>query len=207
MAKLDLYGMNGKVDGSVKASDRVFSAPVNESVVNETLNWYLATGRQGSANTKTRAEVSGGGKKPWRQKGTGRARIGDNRAPHWRHGGVVFGPKPRDYSFSLPIKVRKAAIRSVLSDKVLSGKIKVVENMSLTNAKTKEMVKMLKILGVKTSALIVTPASDAIIERASRNIKGIKVAAGRALNVYDMLRHDEMIITKDAMPVIEEAYA
>jgi len=207
MAKLDLYGMNGKVDGSVKASDRVFSAPLNEQIVNETLNWYLASGRQGSANTKTRAEVSGGGRKPWRQKGTGRARIGDNRAPHWRHGGVAFGPKPRDYSFSLPIKVRKAAIRTVLSDKAQSGKIKVIEKLSLTNAKTKEMVKVLSSLGVKASALIVLSAADNVVERASRNIKGIKVVMGRALNVYDLLKHDEMIITKDAMPVLEEAYA
>ncbi|MFH1710515.1 MAG: 50S ribosomal protein L4 [bacterium] len=207
MAKLDLYGINGKIDGSVKASDRVFSAPLNEPIVTETLNWYLATRRQGSANTKTRAEVSGGGRKPWSQKGTGRARIGDNRAPHWRHGGVVFGPKPRDYSFNLPIKVRKAAIRIVLSDKAQSGKIKVVEKLSLTQAKTKEMAKLLEALGVKGSALIVISAPDVAIERASRNIKGIKVAAGRTLNVYDMLKHDEMIIIKDAMPVLEEAYA
>ena len=207
MAKLDLYGMNGKVDGSVKASDRVFSAPLNEHVVNETLNWYLASGRQGSANTKTRAEVSGGGRKPWRQKGTGRARIGDNRAPHWRHGGVAFGPKPRDYSFSLPIKVRKAAIRAVISDKTQSGKIKVIEKFSLTDAKTKEMAKVLKALGVKESALIVLSADDNIVERASRNIKGVKVVLGRALNVYDLLKYDEMIIIKEAIPVLEEAYA
>ena len=207
MAKFDLYGINGKIDGSVKASDEVFSAPINEQLVNETLNWYLATGRQGNANTKTRAEVSGGGRKPWRQKGTGRARIGDNRAPHWRHGGVAFGPKPRDYSFSLPIKVRKAAIRAVLSDKAQSGKIKVIEKLSLKQAKTKEMVNMLESLGVKQSALIIIPAHDDAVERASRNIKGIKVTLGRALNVYDMLKHDEMIITKDAIPVLEEAYA
>jgi large subunit ribosomal protein L4 len=207
MAKFDLYGINGKIDGSVKASDEVFSAPINEQIVNETLNWYLATGRQGSANTKTRAEVSGGGRKPWRQKGTGRARIGDNRAPHWRHGGVAFGPKPRDYSFSLPIKVRKAAIRAVLSDKAQSGKIKVIEKLSLKQAKTKEMVNMLESLGVKESALIIISAHDDAVERASRNIKGIKVTLGRALNVYDLLKHDEMIITKDAIPVLEEAYA
>jgi large subunit ribosomal protein L4 len=207
MAKFDLYGINGKIDGSVKASDEVFSAPINEQIVNETLNWYLATGRQGSANTKTRAEVSGGGRKPWRQKGTGRARIGDNRAPHWRHGGVAFGPKPRDYSFNLPIKVRKAAIRAVLSDKAQSGKIKVIEKLSLKQAKTKEMVNMLESLGVKESALIIISAHDDAVERASRNIKGIKVTLGRALNVYDLLKHDEMIITKDAIPVLEEAYA
>lgn len=207
MAKLDLYGVNGKIDGSVKASDRVFSAPVNESVVNETLNWYLATCRQGNASTKTRAEVSGGGKKPWRQKGTGRARIGDNRAPHWRHGGVVFGPKPRDYSFNLPVKVRKAAIRSVLSDKAQSGKIKVVEKLSLAKPKTKEMAKMLETLGIKEGALIVIAAHDEAVEKASRNIKGVKVAIGKALNVHDMLKHNEIIITKDALHSLEEAYA
>ncbi len=206
MAKLDIYGIDGKIGGSVKASDRVFSAPVNEDVVNETLNWYLATCRQGSANTKTRAEVSGGGRKPWRQKGTGRARIGDNRAPHWRHGGVVFGPKPRDYSFSLPIKVRKAAVRSVLSDKAQSGKIKVVEKLSLKSAKTKEMVKMLEAIGVKEGALIVITVRDEALERASRNIKGVKLAVGKALNIYDLLKHSEMIIEKDAIAVLEEAY-
>lgn len=206
MAKLDLYGIDGKIGGSVKASDRVFSGPVNENVVNEALNWYLATCRQGSANTKTRAEVSGGGKKPWRQKGTGRARIGDNRAPHWRHGGVVFGPKPRDFSYNLPIKVRKAAIRSVLSDKAQSGKIKVVEKFSLNGAKTKEMAKILEAIGIKGGALIVIPAGDVTLERASRNIRGVKVSAGKALNVYDMLKHSEMVITKDAIPVLEEAF-
>jgi large subunit ribosomal protein L4 len=206
MAKLDLYGIDGKIGGSVKASDRVFSSPVNEQIVNEALNWYLATCRQGSANTKTRAEVSGGGRKPWRQKGTGRARIGDNRAPHWRHGGVVFGPKPRDYSFSLPIKVRKAAIRSVLSDKAQSGKIKVVEKLSLKSAKTKEMAKMLEAIGVKAGVLIVTAARDETLERASGNIRGVKLAVGKALNVYDMLKHDEMVIEKDAIHILEEAY-
>jgi large subunit ribosomal protein L4 len=207
MAKLELYGMDGKLAGDVKTSDRIFAAPINETIVNDTLNWYLASGRQGNANTKTRAEVSGGGRKPWRQKGTGRARIGDNRAPHWRHGGVAFGPKPRDYSFSLPIKVRKAAIRTVLSDKAQSGKIKVIEKLSLANPKTKEMVKLLEALGVKKSVLIVISAPDVSVERASSNIKGIKVAQGRALNVYDMLKHDEMIIMKDAIPVLEEAYS
>jgi large subunit ribosomal protein L4 len=207
MVKMDLYGINGKIDGSVSASDRVFCSPVNEHVVNETLNWFLATGRQGSANTKTRAEVSGGGRKPWRQKGTGRARIGDNRAPHWRHGGVVFGPKPRDYSFSLPIKIRKAAIRSVISDKAQAGKIKIIGKITLAQAKTKEMVKVLEALGIKKSALLILSANDVAIERASKNIKGIKVVLGRALNVYDMLKHDEMIIMKDAVPVLEEAYA
>ena len=120
---------------------------------------------------------------------------------------MAFGPKPRDYSFSLPIKVRKAAIRAVISDKVLSGKIKVVEQLSLSNSKTKEMAKILEALGVKKSALIVIPAPDAAVERASRNIKGIKVSIGKALNVYDILKHDEMIITRDAIPVLEEAYS
>jgi len=207
MAKLDIYGMNGKVDGSVKASDIVFASPVNEQVVNETLNWYLATGRQGSANTKTRAEVSGGGKKPWRQKGTGRARIGDNRAPHWRHGGVIFGPKPRDYSFNLPIKVRKAAVRSVLSDKAQAGKIKVIEKFELSQPKTKEMAKLLETLGVKGSALIIISSHDDSVERSAKNIKGVKIAIGKALNIHDLLKQDEIVITKDAVSALEEAFA
>jgi large subunit ribosomal protein L4 len=207
MAKLDIYGMNGKIDGSVKASDTVFASAVNEHVVNDTLNWYLATGRQGNACTKTRAEVSGGGKKPWRQKGTGRARIGDNRAPHWRHGGVAFGPKPRDYSFNLPIKVRKAAIRSVLSDRAQAGKIKVIEKFTLTQPKTKEMAKLLETLGVKGSALIIISSHDDAVERSAKNIKGVKVAIGKALNIYDLLKQDEIVITKDAVAVLEEAFA
>ncbi len=199
--------MNGKVDGSVKASDAVFASAVNEHVVNETLNWYLATGRQGNACTKTRAEVSGGGKKPWRQKGTGSARIGDNRAPHWRHGGVAFGPKPRDYSFNLPIKVRKAAVRSVLSDKAQAGKIKVIEKLTLAQPKTKEMAQLLKTLGIKGSALVIISSHDDAVERSAKNIKGVKVAIGGALNIYDLLKQDEIVITKDALAVIEEAFA
>ncbi len=199
--------MDGKVAGDVKASDRVFEAPLNEHIVNQTLNWYLASRRQGSANAKTRAEVSGGGKKPWRQKGTGRARIGDNRAPHWRHGGVVFPPKPKDFSFSLPKNIRKAAIRVVLSDKAREGKIKIVDNLVLTNPKTKEMVKVLKALGTSGKVLIVLPEKDVSVERASRNIKGVAVSISKALNVHELMKHDDLVITKSALAVLEEAFA
>ncbi len=195
------------MSGDVKASARVFEAPLNEHIVNQTLNWYLASQRQGSANAKTRAEVSGGGKKPWRQKGTGRARIGDNRAPHWRHGGVVFPPKPKDFSFSLPKNIRKAAIRAMLSDKAKDGKIKIVESLALTNPKTKEMVKLLKALGTNGNVLIVIPETDASVERASRNIKGVDISIGRAINIYELLKHDELVITKKALAVLEEAFA
>jgi len=190
----------------MEASDRIFSSPENEHLVNDTLNWYLASSRQGNACAKTRAEVSGGGRKPWRQKGTGRARIGDNRAPHWRKGGVTFPPKPRDYSFSLPIRTRKAAIRTVLSDKARSGKIKVVDTIVLERSKTKEMVKLLKGLGLGGSVLIVIEKDNEQIKRASRNIKGIEVSLGRALNVYDLLKHDEILMTKESVTILEEAF-
>lgn len=206
MAKLNLYSIDGKPAGGVEASDKVFSAPENEHVVNEALNWYLASSRQGNACAKTRAEVSGGGKKPWRQKGTGRARVGDNRPPHWRKGGVAFPPKPREYSFSLPIKIRKAAIRIVLSDKARNGKLKVLDKIALANPKTREMVKLLETLGAVEGALIVLPGQDEAVSRASRNIKGVKVSIGRALNVHDLLKHGDVIMTKDAVHVLEEAY-
>jgi large subunit ribosomal protein L4 len=207
MTKLNLFSIDGKPAGEVKASEKVFSSPINEQVVIETLNWYLASGRQGNASAKTRAEVSGGGRKPWRQKGTGRARIGDNRAPHWRHGGVVFAPKPRDYSYSLPIKVRKAAIRSVLSDKTKNGNVKVIEKIELSKPKTKEMVGLLNAMGIKGGVLIVLPQMDDAVNRAARNIKGVNISIGKALNVYDLLKNDNIIITKAAIPVIEEAFS
>jgi large subunit ribosomal protein L4 len=206
MAKLNLVSIKGKSEGSMEASDKIFNAEPNVHIVNETLTWYMASMRQGNACAKTRAEVSGGGRKPWKQKGTGRARIGDNRPPHWRHGGVAFAPKPRDYSYSLPIKVRKAAIRIVLSDKFKEGKIKVVDKIELSGSKTKEMVKFLKGIGIEGSALIVTSKADESINRVSSNIKGVIVSHGKALNVYDLLKSNELVITKDAVPVLEEAY-
>ena len=206
MAKLNLFSSDGKAIGTIEASDRVFMVQENENVVNETLNWYLASRRLGNACAKTRAEVSGGGRKPWRQKGTGRARIGDIRAPHWRKGGVVFAPKPRNYSYNLPVKVRKAAIRVVLSDKARGGKLKVVERIALVSPKTKEMVKLLKTFNSNESAVIVLSEPDEMLYRASRNIKGIKLSIGRALNIYDLLKHEEVILTKDALRVLEEAY-
>lgn len=206
MAKLNLYTLKGKIEGPVEASDRVFNAERNDHVVSETLTWYLASQRQGNASSKNRGEVSGGGKKPWKQKGTGRARAGDNRMPHWRGGGVAFGPKPRDYSYSLPIKVRKAAIRVVLSDKAKSGNIRVIDKIDLTNPKTKDMVKFLRGIGVLTSAVIVVPQKDEIINRVSSNIKGIKVLIGQALNVFDLLKANDIVIIKDALPILEEAY-
>jgi large subunit ribosomal protein L4 len=205
MAKLELFSLSGKSEGQIEASDSLFNAAPNEHIVKETLTWFLASNRQGNASSKTRGEVSGGGKKPWRQKGTGRARIGDNRAPHWRHGGVTFGPKPRDYSFALPIKIRRAALRVVLSDKARSGKIKVVENITLASQKTKEMVKLLKTLGIKGSSMIIVASKDNPAFRTAANIKDVKVSLGRALNVFDLLKYDEVVMLKESLPVIEEA--
>lgn len=198
--------MSGKSEASVEAPDRIFNAESNDQIVNETLTWYLASSRQGNACAKTRAEVSGGGRKPWRQKGTGRARIGDNRAPHWRKGGVAFPPKPRDYSFALPQKIKKAAIRVVLSGKARDGKIKVIENISLASAKTKEMAKLLNGLGVAGSVLLVLSKKDENISRAASNLRGVTVLEGRALNVYDILKSDELVMVKDAIGILEETY-
>jgi len=195
--------MDGKVTGGLEASDRIFKAPANEHIVNETLNWYLASARQGNACAKTRAEVAGSGRKPWRQKGTGRARIGDIRAPHWRKGGVVFAPKRRDYSFSLPIKIRKAALRVVLSDKVKNDKLKIVDSIPVPSGKTKDMSKLLKTFG-SGDVLIVLSQMDLNVARASSNIKGVMVSTAQALNIYDLLKHNEVIITKHALSKLEE---
>jgi large subunit ribosomal protein L4 len=205
MAKLDLYSINGKQEGSIEASEALFNAEHNEHIVKETLTWFLASQRQGSASCKNRGEVSGGGRKPWRQKGTGRARTGDNRQPNWRGGGKSFGPKPRDFSYTLPTKIKKAAIRVVLSDKARSGKIKVIETLALKSPKTREMVQILKGLGIKGSSMIIVAKKDNDIFRASANIKGLKVAEGRSLNVYDLLKYDELVMLKDSLPVIGEA--
>lgn len=204
MANFKLYNSEGKSLGEAKASDKVFSVPAKQHVVNTILTWYLSKVRQGTASAKTRAEVSGGGKKPWRQKGTGRARVGDNRTPVWVKGGVVFPPKPKDFSFNPPKKMRKLSIKMVLSDKAKNGKVKIVEALDAIEPKTKEFVKLCNKLKIKDSALFVNDSQNENVIRASRNIPNVKVLNIAHLNVYDLLRHDELILTKGSVSGLEE---
>lgn len=156
---------------------------------------------------KTRAEVSGGGRKPWRQKGTGRARVGSTRNPIWRGGGIVFGPTPRSYKYNLPKKARRVALKSALSLKVAEGNFIVVDNLSFAEPKTKEMVKVLKALNADSKALVVTAEKDANVERSARNIKGVVPVEASGINVYDLMKHDKLVITKDAVAKVEEVLA
>ena len=168
---------------------------------------YLANQRQGTQSTLTRSEVRGGGRKPWRQKGTGHARQGSTRSPQWRHGGVALGPKPRSYGFSINKKVRKLAMKSVLSDKVANGEFQVVDSLKMDAIKTKDMVKTLEALGNVKKTLIVLPEKDEIVYKSARNIPGVKVSPVNAINVYDIVNCNKMIIAEDAVKKIEEVYA
>lgn len=195
----------GKSSGHVKVSEDIFSVPQNEHVVQSALDWYLASKRRGTHSAKTRAEVSGGGKKPWKQKGTGRARQGSTRAPHWRGGGVVFAPKPRDYGYALPKKVRKLALKVLLSSKARSGKIKVLDDIKVASPKTKEMVGLLKGIGVSGKAILVADKGDKNLVLSSRNIKGLKLTPAAELNVHDLIQADWIVFTKDSVSKVEEA--
>lgn len=207
MPKVSLYDITGSQVGDVELSDAVFGAEVNNHVMYEAVKNYLANQRQGTQSAKTKADVRGGGKKPWRQKGTGRARQGSIRAPQWKGGGVVFAPKPRDYSYSIPKKVKRLALKSALSSKVRDQEIIVVDKLSLDQPKTKEMVKVLKALNSGKKTLIVIPERDENVIRAAANIPGIKTVYVNTINVYDILNCDSFLITKDAVNKVEEVYA
>ena len=207
MLKVDVYNLVGKQVGSVELSEAVFGLEPHQSAMHQVIVAQLANRRQGTQSALTRAEVSGGGKKPWRQKGTGRARQGSTRAPQWRHGGVVFAPKPRDYSQKVNKKVRRLAILSALSAKVQDNQLVVVEDMMLAMGKTTELIGALKALGIKGKALIVTSAVDANVRRAASNLPGIYAAQVNTLNVYDIMNYDSFIITKEAIARVEEVYA
>lgn len=207
MPKVALYDIKGSQIGDVELKDDVFGIEINTHVMYEAVKNYLANQRQGTQSAKTRAEVRGGGRKPWRQKGTGRARQGSIRAPQWKGGGVVFAPKPRDYSYKLPKKIKRLALKSALSSKVVDQEIIVVDNLALEQAKTKEMVKVLKNLNASKKTLIVIPERDENVVRAAANIPGIKTAYVNTINVYDILNCDSFIITKDAVNKVEEVYA
>ena len=207
MPKMDVYDINGKKVKELELNEAVFGIEPNEAVVHSVLVNFLANQRQGTQNTKTRSEVSGGGKKPWRQKGTGRARQGSIRAPQWIKGGIALGPKPRSYKYTVNKKERALAIRSVLSAKVLENELVVVDSMPLKEIKTKEMVKALNNLKVEGKALIMLPAKNENIQKSARNIEGVKTTLVETINVYDLLKYNKLVVTEDTVKKLEEEYA
>jgi large subunit ribosomal protein L4 len=207
MPKATVIDMTGKQVGEIELSESVFGIEPNETVMHTVVVNYLANQRQGTQSTLTRAEVSGGGRKPWKQKGTGNARQGSIRAPQWRHGGIAFGPKPRDYGYTLNKKVRRLAIKSAFSAKASAGDILVLDILNFDEIKTKNMASMLKAIGIDKKVLIVLPDVNENVIRSARNIPGVKTAQINTLNVYDILNHDKFIIVKDAVAGIEEVYA
>ena len=207
MSTISVFDMAGKQVSETELSDAVFGITPNEAVMHAMVVNYLANQRQGTQSTLTRTEVSGGGRKPWRQKGTGHARQGSTRAPQWVHGGIALGPKPRDYSYSLNKKVRRLAMKSALSTKVLDNNMIVLDALNLDSYKTKTIVDMLKALGVEGKALIVTAEADDKVIKSAANIPGVKTAAVNTLNVYDILNYDKFIVVKNAVGKIEEVYA
>ncbi|MCG0276135.1 MAG: 50S ribosomal protein L4 [Thermosediminibacteraceae bacterium] len=207
MPKVALYNMQGQQIGEVELSDSVFGVEVKPEVMHQVVVNYLANQRVGTASTKTRGEVRGGGRKPWRQKGTGRARHGSIRSPLWRKGGIVFGPKPRSYKYSVPKKLRRLALKSALSAKVRDNEIIVVDRLTMDAPKTKEMVKVLSNLNANTKSLIVLDAPDTNVVKSARNIPGVTTTTANTLNVYDVLNHEKLIMTMDAVKRVEEVYA
>ncbi len=207
MPTVAVLDRTGKEVGKLELSEAVFGIDPNKAAMHDMVVSHLANLRQGTQSAKTRAEVSGGGKKPWRQKGTGHARQGSTRAPQWRHGGIAFAPKPRDYSFSVNKKVRRLAMKSALSSKVLDSELIVLDSLALDEFKTKAVAEVLRALGSEKKALIVLPGADEKIAASSRNIPGVKTALVNTLNVYDILNADKFIVVRDAVAQIEEVYA
>ncbi len=203
MATLAVYSSQKEKVGDIDVSDDVFGIEPKVGVLHEVVKWQLAKRRSGTASTKTRSEVRGGGRKPWRQKGTGRARIGTIRAPHWRHGGVAHGPKPRDYSYSLPKKVRRLALKMALSDKVASDRIFVLREFGIEEIKTKKVAELLKAFGCN-QAVVVTSDRDEKVELSARNIPGVKVLAEKGINVYDLLKYEYLLIEEKAVQNLDE---
>ena len=207
MPKVDVYNMQGKKVSDVELSEAVFGIEPNENVVHSALVNYLANQRQGTQSTKTRAEVRGGGRKPWRQKGTGRARQGSIRAPQWVKGGIALGPKPRSYKYTVNKKERRLAIRSVLSSKVLENNLVVLDKAEMKEIKTKEMVKTLANLKVEGKTLILLPERNENVQKSARNINGVKTTLVNTINVYDLLKYNKLVVTVDAVKKLEEVYA
>ena len=205
MANVKVFNMSGSEVGSIELNDSIFAVEVNTHVMHQAVVQYLANKRQGTQSALTRAEVRGGGRKPWRQKGTGRARQGSTRSPQWTGGGVVFAPKPRDYSFKLYKKVKRLALKSALTTKVNDGKFVVVDEINLPEMKTKEMVKVLNNLNVNKSLVVLEDANEKAVV-AARNIPTVKTASVSTINVYDILKYDSVVVTKAAVEKIEEVY-
>ncbi|MEW6459448.1 MAG: 50S ribosomal protein L4 [Bacillota bacterium] len=202
-----VFNIEGQQVGEIELSEAVFGQPVNDAVLHEVVVMQLANRRQGTHDTKTRSEVRGGGKKPWRQKGTGRARHGTIRSPIWRGGGIVFGPHPRDYSYRVPKKVKRLALKSALATKVGAGRILVLDALELPGPKTKEMARILANLKAGEGALVVTAERNVNVEKSARNLPGVKSLEARQLNVYDLLNHPHLIMTRDAVARVEEVLA
>lgn len=207
MSTIKVVSMTGAEVGSVELNDAIFGIEPNMSVVHEVVKNHLANCRQGTQSALTRAEVSGGGRKPWRQKGTGRARQGSTRAPQWTHGGIVFAPKPRSYRYTLNKKVRRLAMKSALSSKLQDNELIVIDQIASEEYKTKAIAAMLKAVGSERKALIVLDTVDEKVIASARNIPGVKTAQVNTLNVYDILNADKFIVVKDAVAKIEEVYA
>ena len=207
MPKIDVYDINGKKVKELELNEAVFGIEPNEAVVHSVLVNFLANQRQGTQSTKTRSEVSGGGRKPWRQKGTGRARQGSIRAPQWIKGGIALGPKPRSYKYTVNKKERQLAVKSVLSSKVLENELVVVDSLPLNDIKTKEMVKALSNLKVEGKALIMLPEKNEKVQKSARNIEGVKTLRVDTINVYDLLKHKNLVVTEDTVKKLEEVYA
>lgn len=207
MPKVPIYNMSGAQIGELELNESVFGIEPNEAVLYDFVKMQMANKRVGTASTKTRAEIRGGGRKPWRQKGTGRARAGSTRNPVWTGGGVVFGPRPRDYSYRLPRKVRRLAMRSALSSKVKDQSIIVVDALRFEEPKTKLMMETLKSLNAGNKTLVVTADGDGNVTKSARNIPGVKPLRADFINVYDLLNYDTLLITKDAVARVEEVFA
>ena len=207
MLKTNVYNMSGELVGEIELSEAVFGVAVNESVVHDVVKNHLANRRQGTQSALTRAEVSGGGRKPWRQKGTGRARQGSTRAPQWTHGGIVFAPKPRDYSYTLNKKAKRLALKSVLSAKVAETNLVVIDSIKMEAPKTAEFAKFLNAVGSEGKALVVTAEADANVVKSGRNIPGCEVTFANLINVYDVINANKLVVDKAALAKIEEVFA
>ena len=207
MPNINVVDMAGKVVGTIELSDKVFGAEVNEAILHTAVRAYLMNQRQGTQSTLTRSEVSGGGRKPWKQKGTGHARQGSTRSPQWTHGGIALGPKPRSYRVNLNKSVKRAALFSALSAKVEAGEMIVVDNITATEYKTKAMTAMLTAIGAAKKSLVVLPEVNGFVIKSCANIEGVKTTQWNTINVYDILNCNTLVVAKDAVAKIEEVYA
>ncbi len=207
MPKIDVYNIEGKKVKDIELNESIFGIKPNEKIVHIALVNYMANQRQGTANTKTRSEVAGGGRKPWKQKGTGRARQGSIRAPQWIKGGIALGPRPKDYTYKINKKERQLAIKSVLSSKVLENNLVVVDKLDLKEIKTKNMVKALENLKVEGKALILLPEKNENVQKSARNIEGVKTSLTSTINIHDLLNYNKLVVTVDTVKKLEEVYA